>query len=151
MLAPLLLLLLDGAAAQQVTAAPRAEKGVLAWALRDLQGDEFQDWAHHITAMPEFNAAAVVDALNPADSDYSVCNEALTYLDYCESQLGGAGAVATESSTEIADCVCCISQTPIGGAYSVCSTYLTDEAPPNFSATASRTCYAKSDVLWQHV
>ena len=151
MLAPLLLLLLDGAAAQRVTAVPRAENGVLAWALRDLQGDEFQDWAQHITTMPEFNAAVVVDALNPADSDYSVCTDALSYLNFCESQLGGAGAVATESSAQIADCVCCISQTPIGGAYSICSTYLTDEGPPNFSTTASRTFYAKSDVLWQHV
>ncbi|KAF7559835.1 hypothetical protein G7046_g4333 [Stylonectria norvegica] len=82
--------------------------------------------AQHVTLPAQ---ALVVAAIDPADPQYTVCSAANELLSYCVSSIGGTDAVLTADPTAILNCACCAEETALSPLFSVCSTYLSDEAP----------------------
>lgn len=83
--------------------------------------------AQHLTFLPAI--PAVVAAVDPSDPEYTVCSAANALLEVCISSIGGSDAVQTADPTELVNCACCDSNTALAPAYSVCSSYLSEEAP----------------------
>jgi hypothetical protein len=75
------------------------------------------------TAKPPFHVAAAID------DDLELCSAAIDVLDGCLGSAGGLDGILTADTSTLLNCVCCASATPIGVAYSVCSSILSDEFP----------------------
>ncbi|KND92226.1 hypothetical protein TOPH_03019 [Tolypocladium ophioglossoides CBS 100239] len=84
--------------------------------------------AQHMT-LPVIDNAAIVAAMNPTDQGYKICSAVNQKVHGCVSQVGGLSGLTTAASTVLAKCACCNSGCLIAGAYSSCSSYLTQEAP----------------------
>ena len=78
----------------------------------------------------------VVAAINPNDPEYTACSAAQVLLEDCINAAGGTDAALTADPTALVQCACCVEETPISPVFSVCSTYLEEEAPA-YSTQAS--------------
>ncbi|KAF4973323.1 hypothetical protein FZEAL_9358 [Fusarium zealandicum] len=79
-----------------------------------------------ITLAPNLLNFAKIDRDSP---QYSTCSVALDVVEGCISSIGGEEAAATADPEVLLACACCSSSKPIADYFSVCSTYLEDEAP----------------------
>jgi hypothetical protein len=90
--------------------------------------------AAQLTFAPElFQAAAV----NINDPEYTTCSAVAQYVGECVTSLGGTDALATADPTEVLNCACCVSATPVYPLYSACSSYLSDEGGATYSDSYS--------------
>lgn len=83
--------------------------------------------AQQITGLPKL--PDVVAAVDPSDPEYTACSLAGLIVESCVSALGGSQGLATADANELIDCACCVEGTAIATAYSICSDYLSEEAP----------------------
>lgn len=86
--------------------------------------------AAQITAFPDVKNSVVVNAIDPDDPEYQVCSAADELIGVCIEILGGEEGFSTADPDLVVACVCCGTDgTAIAPAYSVCSSYLSEEAP----------------------
>ncbi|KAM0562419.1 hypothetical protein ACHAPJ_002109 [Fusarium lateritium] len=72
-------------------------------------------------------------AINPSDPEYATCEQAVSIVQDCVSQVGGVDAAATADPTALVACACCDGRSNNAPIYSACSGYLSEEAPENTS------------------
>jgi hypothetical protein len=72
-------------------------------------------------------------AINPSDPEYATCQDAVSLVQKCVSSVGGLDAAPTADAEALVACACCDGSENAAPLYSVCSSYLEDEAPENTS------------------
>ncbi|KAF4973633.1 hypothetical protein FSARC_111 [Fusarium sarcochroum] len=72
-------------------------------------------------------------AINPSDPEYATCEQAVSIVQECVSEVGGLGAASTADPTALVACACCDGRSNAAPLYSACSDYLSEEAPENTS------------------
>lgn len=72
-------------------------------------------------------------AINPSDPEYATCQDAVSLVQKCVSSVGGLNAAPTADADALVACACCDGSENAAPLYSVCSSYLEEEAPENTS------------------
>lgn len=96
--------------------------------------------AQTVTKSPIQPEVFNVAAININDDEYTTCSVVANYVGECVTSLGGTQALATADTNELLSCACCVSETPVYGLYSACSSYLSDEGGATYSDSYSGEC-----------
>lgn len=85
--------------------------------------------AAQLFAAPADLKLPAMKLLDPANEAYQVCNTASSFLAGCYNQFGGEAGIYTADVTAVNKCACCAGTVDVAPAFSVCSSYLSAEAP----------------------